>query len=695
MAGSPLFGEMLMRRAALLLSILLAIIASPSATASAYASQPKPATSAAENVQLGNSVVALVGPWKFQPGDNPAWAQPGFDDSSWSKMDLTPTRKGLLPGWTALGYPKYSGFAWYRLTIDVHSSGKPLSLKMPRSVDDAYQVFVNGAQIGQFGKFNGNSVTAYGALPRAFPLPPQLTGGTMTIAIRMWMDSATRFNSPDAGGLHGPPALGYAKDIAGQVRLDFDDIAHVVGSGFLESLILIMALLMAAALYWLDPQEEAYFWLALVCLVTLLGNSIVLAANFTTPLGQTEGVILSDVLATPVRIGLWVMFWAYWFQLPKLHRVHSIAWTLVGLLAIGTAMLRPPLYGEKIPVQAASILLPALLSLKLGLGVLLGVVAYLGFKRRRAEGGMAAVAILLAFAANFQHELFLIHIFIRTRLLGFAVSLGTISTILSLLIITVMLLRRFVRSQRLQEQWRLEIEQARSVQQVLIPEQLPAIKGMRIRSEYHPAREVGGDFFQILPLDDQGSALIVVGDVTGKGLQAGMLVSLLVGAIRTAVQQTTDPSQILSMLNEQLAEREHASATCEILRISADGAVTLAHSGHPPPYLNGTEIPMDGALPLGMIAGMTFPSQFLQLQPGDELTLITDGVPEAQDSHGDLFGFDRVVEMMNGGATAEDLAIAAKKFGQADDITVLQVQWQGQSTSTAFPSEPELTVLKA
>jgi hypothetical protein len=265
-------------------------------------------------------------------------------------------------------------------------------------------------------------------------------------------------------------------------------------------------------------------------------------------------------------------------------------------------MLRPPLYGQKIPVQAASILVPTLLFLKLGLGVLLGVVAYIGFKRRRAEGGMAGAAVMLAFAANFQHELRLIHIGISTTVFGFAVSLGTVSTILSLLIITVMLLTRFVRSQRLQEQWKLEIEQARSIQQVLIPEQLPAVKGMRIRSEYHPAREVGGDFFQILPLDDQGSALILVGDVTGKGLQAGMLVSLIVGAIRSAVEQSTDPAQILAMLNDQLAERQHSSATCEILRISADGTVTLSHAGHPPPYLNATEIPLEGALPLGMVA---------------------------------------------------------------------------------------------
>jgi hypothetical protein len=685
-----------MLRGALLIALLLPAIAAAQTTPAAAAAKQGAraaldAGDPVEHVKLGQSVTPLVGPWKFHTGDNPAWAQPDFNDSSWAPMDMTaetdpsdPSQMAPLPGWTARGYPKYAGYAWYRLQVDVQSTGRRLSLKMPDSVDDAYQVFVNGVQIGQFGKFSGRKVTAYGSLPRAFPLAKNLTSGKMTIAIRLWMDSATPFNSPDAGGLHDPPMLGYAPDIAGQVRLDFDDIEHAVGSGFLESLILFMALLMAGALYWLEPDEEAYLWLALVCIVTLVGNSVVLLANFTTPMGLTQGVVLADVIATPVRIGLWVMFWAYWFRLPKLSRFHWATWVLVGLLMIGTAMLRPPLYGQRIPVQAASVLVPTLLLLKVGLGLVLGIVAYMGFKRRRAEGGMAGAAIMLAFVANFQHELRLIHLGMTTTVFGFRVSLGTISTILSLLIITVMLLRRFVYSQRQQEQWKLEIEQARSVQQVLIPEELPAIRNMKIRSEYHPHREVGGDFFQIIPLDETGSALIIVGDVTGKGLQAGMLVALIVGAIRTTAQQTSDPAQILARINDQLAERKQASATCVILRISDGGTVRLAHAGHLPPYLNGRELQIEGALPLGMVPGIEFSAQSLQLQPGDELTLMSDGVVEAQDSSGKLFGFERVHEMMAERASAGEVAAAAKKFGQADDITVLQVQWEGRVAATLF-----------
>ena len=524
---------------------------------------------------------------------------------------------------------------------------------MPSSADDAYQVFVNGNMVGEFGKFTDHGVTAYGSIPQAFRIPKEVRNGPMSLAIRMWMDSATPFNSPDAGGMHSPPFLGFASAIAAQVRLDFDDIAHFVGSGFLEDLILIMALLMAATLFWYDPDEKSYFWLALVCLVTLFGNSIVQLANFTTPMGQTTGVILYDVVATPIRIGLWVIFWGYWFHTRRIERVHYAVWTLVPLLALATAMLRPPLYGQTIPVHAAKYIVAMQLIAKLSLGVLLFVVAYFGFTRRRGDRLLAAIALLLAFTAIFQRELRLIHLTIHTSLFGFVLTLGQISTIVSLLIITIMLLRRFISSQRKQEQWKLEIEQARHVQQVLIPDKLPRVEGLAIESEYRPAREVGGDFFQVFPGEPGERSFIVVGDVTGKGLQAGMLVALIVGAIRSSLQHSSDPARILSLVNDQLCEREHSSATCMILRFEPDGEVHLSHAGHLPPYLNGEEMKLEGALPLGILGDMDFPSASFRMSEGDSLVLMSDGIAEAQDSRGRLFGFDRVQEMLAAKATAK------------------------------------------
>ena len=634
------------------------------------------------DVRLGDSAVELAGPWKFHVGDDPAWAQPDFDDSSWEEMDLTPGSGGLALGWTARGHKGYSGYAWYRLRINVEGAKRSLALKMPDTFDDAYQVFVNGQRLGEFGKFTDQHVTAYSGLPTAFRLPKAVHDGKASIAIRVWMDSATPFNSPDAGGLHEPPMLGYSSAISSEVRLDWDDIGHYVGSGFLETLILIMSLMMALALFGLDRQEKSYLWLALACEATLLGNAVVLLDNFTTWIPITATVILIDVIAIPLRIGLWVIFWGYWFRLEGIKLLHRLVWFLVALLAVGTALLRPPLYGKHVPVHAGVYLNPFLLGVKLALAVLLLLVAYRGFRRNRGEGVMAGLAIFLSVIASYQHELRQIHVQTTFTILGFAISLGSMSTILSLLIITVMLLRRFISAQRMKEQWKLEIAQARQVQQVLIPNKLPELNDLSVESVYRPAREVGGDFFQIVPNGKDGTSLIAFGDVTGKGLQAGMLVSLIIGAIRSAAEHDNDPRRMLEVLNEQLTERGSATATCMVLRFSPGGTVELASAGQLPPYLNGVEMQIEGALPMGIINDVDFPVVSFKLEPGDSLLMMSDGIAEAQNAEGELFGFGRIEQMLRDSTTTEEIATAAQKFGQTDDILVLRVQRHGARMAT-------------
>jgi Stage II sporulation protein E (SpoIIE)/Beta-galactosidase jelly roll domain len=672
--------------------LLLLLLSLPAFCLFGFGQSQEGSPASADNlvrVKLGESTVELSGPWKFRVGDDSAWADPSFDDSRWEDVDLTPGSSGLAAGWTARGHAGYSGFAWYRLQVDVEGANRSLALRMPDSFDDAYQVFINGQRVGEFGRFGQHGVTAYSGLPTAFRLPKGVRNGKVSIAVRMWMDSATPFNSPEAGGMHEPPELGYASAISTEVKLDWDEVAHLVGSGFLEMLILLMALLMAFALFYLDRQEKSYLWLALVCEATLLGNAVVLLDNFTTWIGLTTSVLLIDVIAIPLRIGLWVLFWGYWFRLERIRLLHRVVWTLVAVLAIGTAMLRPPLYGQHVPVHAAVFLNPFLLIVKLGLGVLLFFVAYKGFRKSRGEGVMAGVAILLTFVANYSHELRVLLGKVTFNVLGFAINLGSISTMLSLLIITVMLLRRFILAQRVKEQWKLEIAQARHIQEVLIPHELPQLNDLHVESEYRPAREVGGDFFQIVPNNEDGTSLIAFGDVTGKGLQAGMLVAMIIGAIRSAAEHDNSPRRMLEVLNEQLCERESASATCIVLRFSPDGSVELANAGQLPPYLNGTEMQLEGALPLGMLAGMDFPVVSFRLEPGDSLLFMSDGVAEAQNEEGELFGFERIAAMLRDSTSTAEVAAAAQRFGQTDDILVLRIE--RQAAPTRVHAEPQET----
>jgi serine phosphatase RsbU (regulator of sigma subunit) len=146
-----------------------------------------------------------------------------------------------------------------------------------------------------------------------------------------------------------------------------------------------------------------------------------------------------------------------------------------------------------------------------------------------------------------------------------------------------------------------------------------------------------------------------------------MLATLIVGAVRTAAAFTSDPTRILALLNDRL--RGRGLVTCLALRIESDGSATLVNAGHLPPYLNGKEMAVEGALPLGAVPGTQFPALRFKLDACDSLVLITDGVVEARSKTGELFGFARAAAIST--QSADSIAHAAQEFGQEDDITVL------------------------
>jgi len=209
-------------------------------------------------------------------------------------------------------------------------------------------------------------------------------------------------------------------------------------------------------------------------------------------------------------------------------------------------------------------------------------------------------------------------------------------------------------------------------QHVLIPDEIQSAD-FNVEARYQPAQSVGGDFFQTLPGRD-GNLLVLIGDVSGKGISASMLVSVLVGAARTRANDSFDPASMLAVLNQRLVGRSGGHfATCLVAELQADGRLRMANAGHIAPYLNGAEVPFTGSLPLG-IAGKIEPSlQALQLRPGDRLTFITDGVVEARNPAGELFGFARARIICN--EPVDEIMRRAVDFGQNDDITVLRVDY--------------------
>jgi hypothetical protein len=233
--------------------------------------------------------------------------------------------------------------------------------------------------------------------------------------------------------------------------------------------------------------------------------------------------------------------------------------------------------------------------------------------------------------------------------------------------------RRHIRVQTKKATLEGEIAAAREVQRMMVPEDLPQINGYNLESAYRPAAEVGGDFFQVIPLKS-GRTLIVIGDVSGKGLRAAMIVSMIVGTLRTASGYTEEPAEILSELNRRLCGHMHEGfATCLAVRLDEQGRLNLANAGHLAPYMNGREVPFPGSLPLGLVENAVCEQKSLQMAVGDSVVLLTDGIAEARNDQRALLGFDRVESMLRAGDTAGKVAEFAQQFGQDDDITVLSL----------------------
>jgi serine phosphatase RsbU (regulator of sigma subunit) len=606
-------------------------------------------------------------------------------------VDLTPKAgsfdpvggiSGYVPGWTAKGHPGYWGWAWYRIRVQVAARpGENLALAGPTDVDDGYQVFDNGRLLGSFGKFRGQGrqPEIYETEPKMFLLPQAGTSGsdstqptTQLLAFRVWMEPNTLTFDPGAGGIHTTPLLGEASTVAARNRLAWFELVRIWASVAVVAALFFLLAILAFSLILFDRSDPVYLWLAAVFLLTAIYNFLTCLAAWTQFAdGEALNLILNAFLH-PLTLGGWVMVWWVWF------RLRNPAWIPKSIAGLTLLYMLSEAVGENFffavvshPVSVAFHL--ASLGIRLLFLLLLVLIVIRGIRQEGREGWLALPAVVLMGISLFQNDLEILRVRVVWFPFGTQASLELIASVALAAAIFALLLRRLLLSLRRQRELAVDVKQAQEVQQVLIPEKLPQVPGLTIESEYRPAREVGGDFFQIVPHPTDGSVLIVVGDVAGHGLQAGMLVALIVGVIRTTVETSFDPLEVLQSLNRRLCFRGHAHATCLGLRIAADGSATLANAGHLPPYLNGKELPMEGALPLGMVESAEFSVMHFQLASGDTLMLMSDGVAEAQDEKGQLFGFERINELLQRPITTAEVATAAQKFGQEDDISVLSV----------------------
>ena len=603
----------------------------------------------------------IVTGWRDHEGDDLEWASPGFDDSAWEtvRLDDLGTLKG---GWTV--GPSRAGWRWFRLHLKLHENHPDLSLLI-NGGDGAYALYVNGVEVP--GPRLGSSLRVKRPTERAVPL--DVPGTDLEIALRTFTPPSYRlWHLP----LFMTVSLGTPDAIENERQALESSRLYSAMPSISINLLLILAGIAVFALYRSQRKHREYLWLGLYLLVQ--GTSYLawgcqqagifpLSANF----------LFSDPLL-------------YFIAIAQIEFTFSFGGRRVGRAwRVYQVLLFAPLpliwfswlgrfSSDAYIVIEALILLPA--------AVLLPILLLLWYRRGNREAGWLILPSLLPAATVSTFDLGTLSIFLGWQRLDFLdnpIQLGPISVqpadignLLFLVAIAVVMFLRFNRVSREQARSAAEFEAAREIQQRLVPASLPELAGFKLEAAYLPAQEVGGDFYQVLAQQD-GYALIVVGDVSGKGLKAAMTGALAIGSLRTLADENLSPGTLLSRLNRQmLATQESGFITCLCVRISRQGSVTMANAGHLSPYRGGEEIEVDSGLPLGLTADAEYAETHLELAPGDTLTLLSDGVVEAMNPQHQLLGFERVRAMS--GQSAHDIAAAAQVFGQEDDITVLTLK---------------------
>jgi serine phosphatase RsbU (regulator of sigma subunit) len=236
-----------------------------------------------------------------------------------------------------------------------------------------------------------------------------------------------------------------------------------------------------------------------------------------------------------------------------------------------------------------------------------------------------------------------------------------------------------------------ELRLARSIQRASLPEEVPTLEGWQISPFYQPAREVGGDFYDFHFLSE-GRVGLVVGDATGKGVPAALVMSTTCGMLQ-AVSQTLDsssPGEVLEQVNETLGARipQNMFVTCFYAILDPkSGNLTYANAGHDLPYLRRRvgeceELRARG-MPLGLMPGMGYEQKELVVEGGEGAFFYTDGLVEAHDQRGEMFGFPRLRALiaeheeeasLEAFLMEELYSFVGEGWEQEDDITLLTLR---------------------
>lgn len=613
--------------------------------------------------------------WLVKAGDDPAYAQANFNDSHWMVVD--PNRS--LKTYFTNSRPKV---IWYRLHVKVEPNQTGLGLE-EWNLTSAFEIYVNGQRLLKSGSVDPYVPYTLGARLLARIPDSAIETGSFVIAMRV-VNSQSDWINAFPGYYPYNLVIGQESALRGSMWLT------TIGQNALnwfQALAMLGLGIIALALFMAQRQQREYLWISLMALAVILHLPMQLYQLFHNLPAWTAYISgCFDI----VNIVLMTLMYLAFLRMPVPRWIQAV----LAIAAIGI------LYNSMETARAIGSTTSVIVSLTPELSLFAGIIPVLliqHWRRGNHEAGILlfpvivdSVSIYVGFggfvlsnipgvaaaAVRLQNAVF-------NQTVGpFTINFGNLGGCLFALSLAIILVRRSTRIAAQQAHLETEMAAAREVQQILVPEQTDTVPGFVVESAYEPAQEVGGDFFQIMPAPE-GSMLIVIGDVAGKGLPAAMLVSVLVGAIRGVTEYTSSPAELLANLNQRLVGRVAGNLTTAVAaRIYRDGAVELANAGHLPPYLDCKEVEIPGALPLGAKAGTRYETVRFLLPRGCRLTFYSDGIVEAQNAERELFGFERSRALAT--QPVAKIVEAAKLHGQHDDMTAISIARAAAAESPAW-----------
>lgn len=577
----------------------------------------------------------------YRLGDNPVWAATDVDPSGWKP------------------YTEYreTGDAWVlwvrcRATFDTNGIPHP-AVAVSSDGPEQRQVFVDGQPASRFDTEG---------LPIIYLISPDTVRTARTIAVRVVQKMLVPGNSP------GRPVyliFGDGPYIRERAATNQSDVLRSFVPTYSSYLVIGAAGLFLLGLFLFDRTQKAAFWLGIYCCCVCL-TRINVMLFYVYP--AYFAILTDSVLFGLSMFESWALVRVN-FALAE-RRVPAIYWLVFAawvLIFVGSVL------PNILPAQWA---LPLSLFVQVtcfkpiwwiwGFACTAPFVAFWPWARLR--GRMRMVAALCAVWAVIEGWFQLQQVIFDRQSWSNRVQ-DWMSLAIAALVIA--LLGYIFHQQRIaadeRAEMRGELSAARQVQHLLIPDKMLVAPGVTVSSAFLPASEVGGDFYLCRALAN-GSQRVLLGDVSGKGVAAALTSALLLGAADRC--DDLRPAAVLKELNAALRNSGiEGFTTCLCADLSATGILLIANAGQLPPYRNGQEIEIPAGLPLGVDATAVYAELSLQLAPGDKLAFLSDGVVEARNAVGELFGFERTRQLSS--RAAQQIADAAVQFGQQDDITVL------------------------